>query len=790
MNANESSIALDSIRVKKARLARRLGQTGYSLLMLCSAVLALGCIGLVIEHFRIGYVAGSAALICYALAVWYKRELAVLPPSGTDLTSHLSGTILGRLPRGTTLTPQNVWQAIGRHWQVLFMLNHLLLPSRTIAGEMSNDEVDMTHAWNQAAQLAQVDGQGLVQPVHLAAALMLTSPGVQQNLVRAKLTNDDIIEVASWLNRIDRNNRQDKPFFGGVGRDWASGFTPLLGRFGQNISEAIEQSGRRFDWLAGTNAVSAIENAFTQGANAIALIGETGIGKTSHVYALAQKLLEGNTVPRLKYNQIVSLNSSLILSSARGPGELEHIMVMLMQESLHAGHIIWFLDDALAFFGDGTGSFNAAQILLPVLQARRLRVILALTPHDYQWLKTKSQTFAALFTPIILTEPPERDVLHVLEDTSVGIEHQHNVVITYEAMREAYRLSGRYDTETAYPGRAIRLLEQSLSYANQGFVTETSVQRAIEQMRGVKVGAAAPAEADVLLHLEDKIHERMINQTRAVSVVANALRRARAGVANPKRPIGSFLFLGPTGVGKTELARSIAATYFGAETNMVRLDMSEYQQSEDVKRLLSDGSNEASSLILAVRQQPFSVVLLDEIEKAHSNILNLLLQLLDEGELTDIGGRSVSFKDCIIIATSNAGAQAIRERIAGGQKLEDFEDEFTDQLIGSGQFKPELLNRFDEIVLFRPLEPTELAQVVQLMMREVNATLANQKISVELTPAAIEKIVAQGYDARLGARPMRRALQRTVQDHIAAQILSGQTSTGDHVVLDAQDVSA
>ena len=327
-----------------------------------------------------------------------------------------------------------------------------------------------------------------------------------------------------------------------------------------------------------------------------------------------------------------------------------------------------------------------------------------------------------------------------------------------------------------------------MSHAEKSVVTALSVQQAIEQTRGIKVTSAGQAEAEALLNLEDQIHRRMINQTHAVSVVANALRRARAGVTNPRRPIGSFLFLGPTGVGKTELAKAIATTYFGAESNLIRLDMSEYQQPDDVQRLLATGQAESSSLLLQVRQQPFSVVLLDEIEKAHPNILNLLLQLLDEGQLTDISGRAASFKDCIIIATSNAGAQTIRERIRKGESLESFSTQLTDELINNGQFKPELLNRFDDMVLFRPLNTDELGQVVRLMLGEVNKTLVNQNISLDLTDAAVAKIVEQGNDPRLGARPMRRTLQRAVEDTIAQKILRGETKPGDHVTLDVADL--
>lgn len=649
----------------------------------------------------------------------------------------------------------------------------------------------MAVVWQEAGRLARATDCDLMEPGHIAGALLLTSPGVEEYLSHNKLSKADVEAMTSWLGRVLGSIRAEKPYFGGIGRDWANGFTPKLNQFGYNISLAIEQHGAHFGWLMGSAGVLAIKNAFSQGASTVALVGEPGVGKTSHVNALAQLLLEEKKDRNLEHRQIVALNPSTILSSARRPGELEQIVMSLLTETAHAGHIILFLDDAQLFFSNGHGAFDMTQILLPVLQSRSVQMVLAMTPHDYQQLRANNPAFTNLLTPVMLAEPPENDVLRVLEDTALSLEHSHKVLISYDALREAYRLSGRYMQDSAYPGKAIRLLEHSLSYAeHDGIITPTSVQQAIEQTQGVKVGTAAPAEADTLLNLEDKIHERMINQSQAVKVVASALRRARAGVANPRRPIGSFLFLGPTGVGKTELAKAVAATYFNNESTMIRLDMSEYQRPEDVRRLLSNGADESNSLIMAVRRQPFSVVLLDEIEKAHPNILNLLLQLLDEGQLTDSGGRPVSFKDCVVIATSNAGANAIRERVASGQPLGSFQNELTDELMRNGQFKPELLNRFDEIVLFRPLDQQELAQVVALMLGDINKTLATQNITVELTPGAIAKVVGMGYDPRLGARPMRRALQRAVEDGIAGRILRGETRAGDHVVLDVQDLSA
>jgi ATP-dependent Clp protease ATP-binding subunit ClpC len=320
-------------------------------------------------------------------------------------------------------------------------------------------------------------------------------------------------------------------------------------------------------------------------------------------------------------------------------------------------------------------------------------------------------------------------------------------------------------------------------------MTAESVQQAVEKTKGVKVAKAEAPEADVLLHLEDKIHERMINQVRAVKVIAAALRRGRAGVADPKRPIGSFLFLGPTGVGKTELARSLAATYFGDERRMIRLDMSEYQQESDVSRLLATGGTSSKSLILQIREQPFSVVLLDEVEKAHPNILNLMLQILDEGQLTDEKGKASSFKNAIIIATSNAGSTEITQRVGAGDKLETFERPLIEKLISEGKFKAELINRFDETVLFRPLNKEELAQVASLMLASVNHTLSNQNISVKLTDAALAKVVEAGYDPEFGARPMRRALQKLVEDAVAKKVLAGEAKPGSEITLDVADLS-
>jgi ATP-dependent Clp protease ATP-binding subunit ClpC len=788
--ANAQVIDLRSARAVQARAAQRFNQRAYRVFIAITILLVLGGIALLVFQGHIGLRLLGIAALFYVPAVWWKRQLSVLPPSGQQLNDRLSKDVLALLKPNTPQQPRAVWQAINGNWQASFFGNHLLVSKAMVDGALSTDPAAFSQALRIAAQLADNNQSETIELGFIVAGLLLSSPDIHQLLTARKARPEDVEAVANWLGRgLVEEARRSKQKFGGVGRDWAFGYTPLLDRFGQNVSQGIVQHGLHFGWLADSDGVKSIEAAFNNRAGAIALIGPDGIGKTTSVYALAQKLIEGRTGQRLAYHQVVELNATDIVSSARGPGDLEHIMLSLANEATHAGHIILFFDDAQLFFGGGPGSFDATQILLSIIQSSRLPIILAMAPSDYQRLKSQNQSLANLMTPVILQELPEAGVMRVLEDAALGMENRHKVLVTYEAMREAYRLSGRYEQDEAYPGKAIKLLEQAVSHAQNSIVYATSVQAAIEQTRGVKASSAEPVEADALLHLEDTIHQRMINQTHAVGVVANALRRARAGVTNPNRPIGSFLFLGPTGVGKTELAKAIAATYFGAESAMIRLDMSEYQQPGDVQRLLATGQEASSTLLMSVRQQPFSVVLLDEIEKAHPNILNLLLQMLDEGQLTDASGRTASFKDCVIIATSNAGAQTIRDKIAQGESLESFAPAFTDELIKSGQFKPELLNRFDEMVLFRPLNPQELAQVVQLMLTGVNQTLANQNISVELTPAGIQKIVEKGNDPRLGARPMRRALQKAVEDVVAQKILRGEAQPGDHILLDAPDLA-
>lgn len=784
-----SGLNLNSLRAQQARLAAKTGGRTSLLLSLGAGILLAIALGLLLKgtsnHF--GYGCLALALLAAMVELWYRRSLSKLPPNipARTLDDIIEPKLLARFKKGSELTPQSAWQAAVGTWQARFIVNHLLLPTDQLGRILSNVPADMAAVWDSARSLTGQESSELDGSI-LVSALIITSKPTLEAIARLNLKQEDIIETCTWFRRLDKALAEPRPHFGGIGRDWAAGYTPMLDRFGQNISAGVEAGHGHFHTLAHGDVLASVVHSLSQPRGSVAFVGPAGTGKTSMVYALAERLLAGHD-QGLLYYQIISLNASLILSAAGN--KLETIMLNLFAEAAHARNIIIFLDEAQLFFGKGAGAFDASQILLPMLENQAVKLIATFTPEDWQQLKANQSALTNYLSPIIIKEPDQATTLKILEDTALTMEVQNNILISYQAVQEAYRLSDQYMQDQAYPGKAINLLQQAIPYVAGKIMTAESVQSAVEKTRGVKVAKAEAAEADVLLHMEEKIHQRMINQARAVQVVAAALRRGRAGVGDPKRPIGSFLFLGPTGVGKTELARSLAAVYFGDEYQMLRLDMTEYQQPDDVERLLATGGPTDKSLILKIREQPFSVVLLDEVEKANQAVLNLLLQLLDEGQLTDTAGRPASFRNAIVIATSNAGSAEISQRVAHGDSLESFERPLIDELIAVGQFKAELINRFDEVVLFRPLNQSEIGQVARLMLAEVNNNLTKQNVAVQLTDAALGALVQAGYDPQFGARPMRRVIQESVENTVATRILGGQANPGTTITLDTADLN-
>ena len=785
-----------SPRAAKSRLGRHLGGTNRRLLLVLTAAIVVTGIGMVASGISLGWLIASLAAWPFVLVKWHDGELVSIPVdnSNEQVDAVLESDILARLPLHPS--PQDIASAIGQVRGGQFFGARFGITPNFLLQIASSDQGETTSIWHEAMELRDELGFDRLTAGMLIHALVKAFPDHDAILAHNHLALDDIIHGIEWQHHLDDLvARHAKPKrTGGVARDWAFGYTPLLSRFGQNISQQIANGGLlNVELESHTDALDQLLGTFsTRGRQSIALVGATGVGKTTVVHALAEKLLDATAkLPAdLKFRQVVMMDASSLLSAAPGRGEIENLIMRIFSEAYAAKNIILCLDDAQLFFEEGVGSVDLSNVLLPIIEAGRLRLILAMDEQRYLQISQRNVALVNALNRINISPATQEETTAVMQDQLIVYEFTRNVTYTYQSLAEAYRLSERYVHDLAMPGRALKLLEAAAGYAENGLVTMNSVQQAIERTMDIKVATASDGdEREKLLNLESLIHERMINQTRAVTVVSDALRRARAGVRNQDRPIGTFLFLGPTGVGKTELAKALADVYFGGEDRMIRLDLNEYVRNEDVSRLIADGADDPTSLTAQAMKQPFSVVLLDEIEKAHPNVLTTLLQLLDEGILRDIKNREVSFRDAIVIATSNAGADRIREYIERGHNMDQFEQQFIDELINSNQFKPEFLNRFDEIVTFRPLEKPELIQVVDLMVKGVNKTLEVQKVKVDVEQAAKELLVEKGYDPRLGARPMRRVVQRAVENTVAKQMLSGQAMPGSTIVITQQQVS-
>lgn len=785
-------------RAQKARI-------GYILKRFWIKALTLGAVGLAISGLgflwieqAIGWLLIGLSALPALFVEWYEGELKQLPPNKRqrNLMDVMAGDVLALLPRRPS--PKDLATAVSQVYQGHFFALRFGLTANFLQ-HISSDNVDDTQEiWERAVKIKKELALKEVTAGSLIVALVEAFEDHDALLAQLHLNSQDLRKAILWQLHIEhivaKYHRPKRT--GGIARDLTFGYIPLLTRFGQNISQQITASGGLLSTeLEGHKEIidQLVKTFSDDGRQNAVLVGSAGAGKTTIVHAFAEYLLDARSElsDKLKFRQVFLLDASSLLSAASERGELERLISHIFNEAYSAKNIIICLDNAQLFLEETIGAVDLTNLLTPILEAGNLRIILTMDEQRFLEISRRHPSLINTLNRINVKPAGHNETIAVMQDQLIALEYERQVTYTYQSLGEAYRLGERYVHDQVMPGRAIKLLESAAGYSEGGLVTMNSVRKAIEATTDIKVGVAeGEQEKETLLNLEKLIHERMVNQKRAVQVVSDALRRARAGVRNENRPIGTFLFLGPTGVGKTELAKALAEVYFGGEDRIIRLDLNEYVTNDDVARLIADGADDPSSLTAAIMKQPFSVILLDEIEKAHPAVLTTLLQMLDEGILRDVKNREVSFRDAIIITTSNAGADQIREYIERGHKLEEHESQFVDQLISSGQFKPEFLNRFDEIVLFGPLGKKELLQVVDRILIGVNKTMALQKITVEVASDAKQVLVERGYDPRLGARPMRRVVQRAVENTVAKQVLSGEVSAGQTVTITKEQVEA
>ena len=586
------------------------------------------------------------------------------------------------------------------------------------------------------------------------------------------------------------------------------------------------------------------------------LLGEAGVGKTAVAEGLAQRIADGEVPFLLENKRIVSLSMTALVAGTKYRGEFEERLKNVVDDVIKSKNLILFIDEihTLIRTGGAEGSLDAANILKPALARSEMQIIGATTQSEYKKHFAKDSARARRFQVVTVGEPSEEDAERILFGLRDKYEEFHHAQIEDSAVCAAVRLAKRYITDRYLPDKAIDLMDEAasrvrmqhigmsdalsglraelaglvkekeraisaqnyeeaarlrdreqelrtqLEAARHGdeqrtliHVTEDDIASVVAQWTGIPVQRIAAKESDRLLILEKTIGRRVIGQDEAIHAVSKAVRRARAGVKDPRRPIGSFLFLGSTGVGKTELARALAESVFGTEDAIIRFDMSEYMEKHTTARLVGAppgyvGYEEGGQLTDAVRKKPFSIVLFDEVEKAHPDVFHMLLQVLEDGRLTDGQGTVTDFRNTIIIMTSNAGANHLRSTtgtigFAMGQTAGSDEERAKQRVMEEVKklFRPEFLNRIDDMIVFNALGEPQLSKIVDILLRDVKNRLAEQEIQLEVSPSAKRVLIAKGTDVKFGARPLRRAIQKNIEDALAERLLSREFGAGDTV---------
>ncbi len=649
----------------------------------------------------------------------------------------------------------------------------------------------------QAYGLAGQKKRSALGPLEILESLVSFEGPAKEILYDLEVGLNEIKNVCLWIDVYEDLRHAQRRFAGqarlkpkgAINRAYTAVATPYLDAYSQDVTQ-LARNGYLGFCMDREKETSEIFRIFEGGRQSVILVGPPGVGKTTIINGIARQMVAEEIPEFLQDKRLVSLSIPRLIAGASQPGEIEKRIQIIMNEIIRSGNIVLFIKDIHNMVGIRTteGEMDVSEILASVLKNKLFLVLATSISDEYKRL-IEGKALAEVLQKVDISEPDKNTTIQILEAKAAPIESREQVYFSYGALNKTVDLSTRYLHERYLPEKAINLLKEVAVLVKNKRGPRTIIQaedvaELVADKTNIPVSKITEKESKKLLNLEEQIHQRLIDQDEAVNMVAAALRRARTELRSAKRPIVNLLFLGPTGVGKTELAKTVAEVYFGDENKMIRLDMSEYQEKASISRLLgAPGGGKGGQLTDAVRENPFSLLLLDEIEKAHPDILNVFLQVMDDGRLTDARGRTVNFTNIILISTSNAGTTFIQDEIQKGTALATIHESLIRKELKS-YFRPEFLNRFDGVVVFKPLGREEIKQITKLMLNKLAVRLKEKGITLKPTDEAIAELAEAGFDPTFGARPLQRVIQTRVNDALAKFLLTGKLSRRDAVILE------
>lgn len=634
------------------------------------------------------------------------------------------------------------------------------------------------------------------------SALYDADKSLQSFLSQNSINKEEFVGSADWAMNMTKKKRRKERFWSrknlgaipSMGTSWSYGIAVDLGKYGVPFESATDIS--LFDIESGyrDREVSALEGILErkEEANAIIIDDDEKVARDI-VGRLLKKIKLGISPPSLEHKNIIELDTNALIASYKNKGELEAELLKILNQSILAGNVILYVKDLADFLSStkNLGS-NLSSLLSPYLSSRNLQVIASATNADFHFFIETSPTLLEKFERIIPDSVGVEASVAVLLEQVPSIERQYGFIFSYPSILTLTKSADQFVTYGEMPDKALNMLIEIAPWTAErkiSILKENDVSIFVSEKTGITTGVIKEKEAEKIEHLEELLHKRIVGQDEAVSGIAGAIRRARSGVGNPKRPLSSFLFVGPTGVGKTEISKALAEAFFGDEKKMVRFDMTEYNGPEALSQMIGDFAENRSGLLASkIRDNPYGVLLLDEFEKSAPDVLDLFLQILDEGIFTDALGHQVNCRNLIIIATSNAGSSLIWETIRAGKNLAGSKDTIINSIIKDKIFRPELLNRFDGVIFFHPLLNKELESIARLGLEKLARRLKDQNIEFVINEDVIKFLVEKGSDPQFGGRSINRAIQNQIEDLIARKIVSGEAKPGSKIEIKREEL--